>query len=115
MIFSAQTVNCASSGALSELNRCNNGVMLLMQCTTGGTKSVHRRQNVSHAVHWRKLFMQFISRNSFLVHLQRSPVDSGYRGYRWTVDTEDTGGQWIQRIHADSGYREAVDIVDALS
>ena len=28
------------------------------------------------------------------------------------MDTEDTGGQWIQRIQADSGYRETVDIVD---
>ena len=24
----------------------------------------------------------------------------------------DTDGQWIQRIQADSGYRETVDIVD---
>ena len=28
------------------------------------------------------------------------------------MDTEDTGGQWLQRIQADSGYRETVDIVD---
>ena len=27
------------------------------------------------------------------------------------MDTEDTGVQWIQRIHADSGYRETVDTV----
>ena len=49
-----------------------------------------------------------------------------YRGYRWTVDTEDTGGQWIQRnsrysgyrrrverIQTGSGYRQTVDKVDA--
>ena len=47
--------------------------------------------------------------------IQRIQTESGYRGYRGTVDTKDTGGQWIQRIHADSGYRETVDIMDALS
>ena len=33
--------------------------------------------------------------------------------YRETVDIVDTHGKWIQRIHADSGCRETVDIVDA--
>ena len=47
-----------------------------------------------------------------------------YRGYRRRENTEDTDGQWIretvdivdtdrewiQRIPADSGYRESVDI-----
>ena len=28
------------------------------------------------------------------------------------MDTEDKGGQWIQWIKADRGYRETVDIVD---
>ena len=36
-----------------------------------------------------------------------------YRGYRQTVDTEDTGGQWIQGNSRYSGYWETVDIVDA--
>ena len=49
-----------------------------------------------------------------------------YRGYRRTVDTEDTGGQWIQgnsrysgywprgeRIQTGSGYRQTVEKVDA--
>ena len=31
---------------------------------------------------------------------------------RQTVDKVDVGGKWIQRIQADSGYRETVDIVD---
>ena len=33
-------------------------------------------------------------------------------GYRQTVDKVDAGGEWIQRIKADSRYRETVDIVD---
>ena len=49
-----------------------------------------------------------------------------YRGYRRTVNTEDTGGQWIQgnsrysgyrrrveRLQTGSGYRQTVDKVDA--
>ena len=32
-----------------------------------------------------------------------------YRGYRWTVDTEDTGGQWIQGNSRYSGYRRRVE------
>ena len=38
--------------------------------------------------------------------------NSRYSGYKRRVDTEDKGGQWIQRIQADSGYRETVDIVE---
>ena len=44
--------------------------------------------------------------------IQRIQADSGYRGYRQTVDTEDTDGQWIPRIQADSGYRGYRQTVD---
>ena len=37
------------------------------------------------------------------VDIQRIQADSGYRE---TVDIVDTDGEWIQRIQADSGYRE---------